>query len=64
MIYKFIYCNKLLRRLQKKMKNQYITKKGKMEVLEIYWNKLTSRLQKRAIELNDVQTDEICKKIC
>ncbi len=64
MIYKFLYCSKLLRRLQNKMKNQFIMKQGKMEVLKNYWSKLTSRLQKRAIELNDMQTDEICKKIC
>ena len=44
MINKIINCSKLLRRLQNKMKNQSIMKKGKMEVLDNYWNKLTLRL--------------------
>jgi hypothetical protein len=42
---KFMKCLNLIKMLQKKMRNQYLLKKGKVEVLELYWDKITIYIQ-------------------
>lgn len=45
------------------MRNQYLLKTGKLEVLEIYWEKITFYIQNQSSKYKDIAGNEICKKI-
>ena len=60
---KFLKCYNLISMIQKKMKNYYWLKKGKIEVLETYWDRIYLYIQTKCIHLKDGYGNEICKKI-
>jgi hypothetical protein len=49
--------------IQKKLKDQKISKLAKVEVLENYWTKLYGQLQLKATKLNHTEAREFCKLI-
>ena len=45
------------------MKNQYLLKKGKIEVLDIYWEKIIIQIQNQSIRTKDSFGNELCKML-